>query len=52
MATMARPCRPWEILFNLYLGLRPPAADYDLGCRNAVIQTAKWWRHLAAAESP
>ena len=31
MATLARPFRPWEILFALHLGLRPPAADCDLG---------------------
>ena len=51
MATLARPFRPWEIVFDLYLGLRPPAADYDLGYHSAVFQTAKWWRHLAAAGS-
>ena len=40
MGTLARPFRPWEILFDLHLGLRPPAADCDLGYPSAVFQTA------------
>ena len=40
MATLARPFRPWEIVFDPYLGLHPPAADYDLGCGIARFQRA------------
>ncbi len=42
MATLARPFRPWEILFARYLGLRPPAADCDLGCLGFSIQCWEW----------
>ena len=41
MATLARPFRPWEILLDLHLGLRPPAADYDLGYLSAALWAAR-----------
>ena len=51
VARLARPSWALVFCFGTHLGLRPPAADYDLGCHSADLWSAMWWRHLAAAGS-